>query len=180
MSLKYFTLDWYHAVDDNFDRDRSAYQRYARHLDEMQGVLPADVLALAHLPGVDDALVVKVRHDRARRVLSLTLRAGDAVIGYYDLIFTYEGAEITPEDEQMLALVARTTRDSRRHESDLAFHELDVTEDGRIEHSLLLHPGRAFTIRCDTLVWVRLPRRSRDFPRRFDRFPGGPVTTSSV
>lgn len=175
--MRYFTLDWYQAIDDNFDRDRSAHQHYARHLEEMRVVLSADVLALARLPGVDDALIVKVRHDRARRVLSLTLRAGYIGIGYYDLILTYQGAEITSEDEQMLALVARTTLHAWRHESDLAFHELDMTEDGRIEHSLLFHPGRAFTIRCQTLVWVRLPRRDRNFPRRFDRFPGGPVTT---
>lgn len=174
--MKYFTLDWYQSVDDDFDRDVLAYQQYRRHLEEMQGVLAADVLALAHLPGVDDALVVKVRFDRTRRVLSLTLRAGDNVIGYYDLILTYRGADITPEDEQMLALVARTTRDSRRHKSDLAFHELDRAEDGRIEHSILFHPGRAFTIRCDALVWVRLPRPGRSFPRSFDRFVGGPVT----
>ena len=174
--MKYFTLDWYQAVDDNFDRDQAAYQQYTRHLEEMQGVLPADVLALARLKGVEDALVVKVRHDRARRVLSLALRAGYIGIGYYDLILTYQGAEITPEDEQMLALVARTTLHAWRHESDLVRHELDVTEDGRIEHSLLFHYGRAFTIRCERLVWVRLPRRDRNFPRRFDRFSGGPVT----
>ncbi len=174
--MKYFTLDWYHAVDENFDRQQAIYQQYLRHLEEMQGALPTDVLALARLKGVEDALVVKVRHDRTRRVLSLTLRAGDNVIGYYDLILSYRSADITPEDEQMLALVARTTRDSRRHKSDLAFHELDKAEDGRIEHSILFHPGRAFTIRCDALVWVRLPRPGRSFPRSFDRFVGGPVT----
>lgn len=174
--MEYFTLDWYHTVDDNFDRQEAIYQQYLRHLDEMQGVLPTDVLALARLKGVEDALVVKVRHDRTRRVLSLTLRAGYIGIGYYDLVLTYQGAEITPEDEQTLALVARTTRGAWRHESDLVFHELDRTDDGRIEHSILFHYGRAFTIRCDALDWVRLPRPGRSFPRSFDRFVGGPVT----
>ena len=174
--MKYFTLDWYHTVEDNFDRQEAIYQQYLRHLDEMQGVLPTDVLALARPKGVEDALVVKVRHDRTRRVLSLTLRAGYIGIGYYDLVLTYQGAEITPEDEQTLALVARTTRGAWRHESDLAFHELNRTDDGRIEHSILFHYGRAFTIRCDALDWVRLPRPGRSFPRSFDRFVGGPVT----
>ena len=174
--MEYFTLDWYHTVDDNFDRQEAIYQQYLRHLDEMQGVLPTDVLALARLKGVEDALVVKVRHDRTRRVLSLTLRAGYIGIGYYDLVLTYQGAEIAPEDEQTLALVARTTRGAWRHESDLVFHELDRTDDGRIEHSMLFHYGRAFIIRCDALVWVRLPRPGRSFPRPFDRFVGGPVT----
>ena len=84
--MKYFTLDWCHAADDKFDLQRSAYQQYSRRLDEMQGLLPADGLALARLPGVDDGLVVKVRYNRARQVLSLTLRAGEAVMAYYDLV----------------------------------------------------------------------------------------------
>ncbi len=175
--MKYFTLDSYHAEDDNnFSKQRLVDQKYLRHLDEMQGVLPTDMLALARLKGVEDALVVKVRHNRTRRILSLTLRAGYIGTGYYDLVLTYQGTEITPEDEQTLALVARTTKDSSWHESDLVRHELDRAEDGRIEHGLLFHPGRAFTIRCDGLVWVRLPRRGRSFPRSFDRFVGGPVT----
>lgn len=174
--MKYFTLASYHAEDDDFSKQQRVDQKYLRHLDEMEGVLPADVLALARLKGVEDALVVKVRHDRVRRVLSLTLRAGYNQIGYYDLVLTYQGAEITPEDEQTLALVARTTRGAWRHESDLVRHELGKAEDGRIEHGLLFHPGRAFTIRCDALVWVRLPRPGRSFPRSFDRFVGGPVT----
>ncbi len=174
--MKYFTLDWYHTIDENFEKQKAIYQQYLRHLDERQDVLPTDVLALACLKGVEDALVVKVRHDRVRRVLSLTLRAGYIGIGYCDLVLTYRGAEIAPEDEQTLALVARTTRGAWRHESDLVFHELDRTNDGRIEHSLLFHPGRVFTIRCDALAWVRLPRPGRNFPRSFDRFVGGPVT----
>ena len=51
----------------------------------MQSFFPADLLALARLPGVDDGLVVFVRHDLARQVLSLTLRAGDRQMGYCDL-----------------------------------------------------------------------------------------------
>jgi len=143
----------------------------------MQGILPPDVLALARLPGVDDALVVKVRHDRSRRVLALTLRAGDSVIGYYDLVLKYEGADISQEDEQTLAQIAHTTKDERRHQSDVAFHELDQTEDGRVVHRLLFHPGLGFAICCDALHWVRLPRPNRRLPRMFNRFPDGPVTS---
>ena len=96
--MKYFTLDWYHTIDENFEKQKAIYQQYLRHLDERQDVLPTDVLALACLKGVEDALVVKVRHDRVRRVLSLTLRAGYIGIGYCDLVLTYRGAEIAPED----------------------------------------------------------------------------------
>jgi len=182
LTMRYFTLDWYHSLhryeDDAPIPDRTVWPRYRLHLEEMQSFLPADLLALARLPGVDDGLVVFVRHDLARRVLSLTLRAGDRQMGYYDLVLHYEGADISPNHELTLARVARTTVNDRRHESDVAFHELDMAADGRIEHRILFHPGLWFSIRCAALRWVRLPRPNRRLSKRFDRFPGGPVITT--
>ena len=180
--MKYFILNWYHKchnyADDAPTPDRTVWPRYRQHLEAMQGILPADVLALARLPGVDDALIVKVRHDRARRVLAMTLRAGDGVMGYYDLVLRYRGADILPADEQTLAQLARTTKDESYHASDLAFHELDQDEEGNLVHRLLFHPGLWFAVRCESLSWVRLPQRNRRLPRLSSRFPGGPVTGS--
>src|SRR5687768_9470955 len=111
------------------------------------------------LPGVDDGLVVEVQHQRPQKTLRMVLRCGDLQMGYYDLILTYEGASLTPRDEQTLARVARTTRDHRRHECDLAYHEVDVvdmvetSDGGGIEHRFLFHPGVWFAIRCDALHW---------------------------
>lgn len=181
--MKYFTLDWYHRIheynDDDQEYERTAFERYKRHLDEMQTVLPAEVLELARLRGVDDGLVVEVQHDRNQCVLTLTLRCGDAPAGYYDLILRYAGATISLQDEQTLALVARTTKSERYHESDVAFHELCRAEDGHIEHRFLFHPGREFTIRCQELHWEKISRPNRMLPRILDRFPGGPSEEGS-
>ena len=181
--MEYFTLDWYHRVHQYNDGDeeygRTAFERYKRHLEEMQNVFPAEVLELARLSGVDDGLVVEVQHDRSEHVLTLTLRCGDNQMGYYDLIVRYEGATISPQDEQVLARVARTTKSDRYHESDLAFHELDRAEDGHIKHRFLFHPGREFTIRCQELHWEKVNRQSRMLPRALDRFPGGPLEAGS-
>ncbi len=174
--MKYFTFDWYRTRSDWRSKPvlpgpiEAPWTRYARYLEAMEGKLTPDLLTLARLPGVDDALIVLVRHDRIRCLLALTLRAGDAQMGYYDLALHYEGADISPEHERMLALIARTTQSDRRHMADMVWHELDVTDDGRIEHRLLFHGWRWFAIRCDKLHWVRLPQRDRKLPHRVDRF----------
>lgn len=178
--MKYFTLDWYHKchnyADDAPTPDRTVWPRYRQHLEAMQGIVPADVLTLARLPGVDDALVVKVRHDRTRRVLAMTLRAGDSQIGYYDLVLRYKGANISPADEETLAQITRTTKTDEWHQSDVVFHELDQDETGHIVHRWLFHPGVWFEVRCESLDWFRLPKRNRRLPRLSNRFPDGPVT----
>lgn len=154
-------------------------QNLADHHERMRGVLPPHVLALAELRGVDDGLIVEARHDRVGRVLSLTLRCGDNQMGYYDLTLTYEDADIAPPDEGLLAHIARNTIDQYHHESDVVRQELDVTEDGRIEHRLEFHVYREddvwFAIRCRQLQWEKVPRPDRDLPLLPDRFPDGPV-----
>lgn len=74
---------------------------------------------------------------------------------------------------------ACTTKDDSRHECDLYFHEIDNTEEGRIEHRLLFHYGVWFAIRCRALHWEWIDRPNRDLPRVKDRFPGGPSTVPS-
>jgi hypothetical protein len=175
--MKFFTLDWYHTPIDEADavHFRRAYDSYAAHLELMRGVLPDSVLALARLSGMDDGLVVSVRHERAVRRLRLTLRCGDLQVGYYDLILDYEEASLSPPDEWTLARVARSTRSDARYDYDLAYHEIDRSEDGQIEHRLLFHPGIWLAIRCVRMRWEKVPRSDRRLPRSRDRFPGGPT-----
>ena len=133
--MKFQSPSW----DDSPAAWAAFHQAYSRHLEQMRGVLPDHVLELTQLQGVDDGLIVEVRHDQAERVLHLTLRCGPNQMGYYDLILTYEDAEITPEDERLLARLARSTRDRSDHDADLHRHEVDATADGRIEHRLEFH-----------------------------------------
>ena len=166
--------------DDSREVWAAFRQACERHLEEMRGVLPDHVLELAHLQGVDDGLIVEVHHDQAERVLRITLRCGDLQMGYYDLILTYGDAQITPEDEFLLARLARSTIDQSDHDADLYRHEVDVTAEGGIEHRLEFHVYRQhdvwIAIRCRMLSWEAVSRPNRDLPVMPDRFPDGPVT----
>jgi hypothetical protein len=105
-------------------------------------------------------------------------------MGYYNLVLTYEEAELTPEHDELLAMIARSTKTQRSFEYDLAYQEVDATEDEHIEHRLIFY-GRAcpdsaaarwpwFSIRCRELKWYREPKRTRRLPPIIDRYPGGP------
>ena len=176
--MKYFTIDCYNAWYPGMDGRplHEACAHYLSHLHEMEGVLPAHVLELARLNGTDDGLVVRVQHDHTERVLTLVLRCGDNLMGYYNLVLTYEEASLSAADEWTLAQVARTTKSDCIHVSDLWLHELDCTKNGEIEHRLLFHPGVWFAIRCRALRWERFNRPDRQLPRLKDRFPGGPLS----
>lgn len=172
---------WYEHYDNK--AIRTVHDRYTRHLQEMVGVLPDRVLALAELDGVGDGLIVSVQHDRDHQILVLTMRCGDLTKGYYDLELTYEGATLLSEHERILAYIARhqTLDLDGRYETagELAYHEVDRADNGKIEHRLLFHPGRWFSIQCDALFWRQIPRPNRDLPPLRDRYPDGPPDTQT-
>lgn len=174
--MRFFTLDAYNVWYDDCDSAslEAASARYERHLRSLKPIVPSDVLELALLPDVDDALVARVNHARERGVLTLVLRCCGSWMGCWDLVLTYEGAAISPADERTLAGIAHTTKSHRRHESDLFRHEVELV-NGQIEHRLLFHPWVWFAIRCRALRWERIPRPDRRLPRLRDRFPGGPA-----
>ncbi len=172
--MKFFLPRACDVFDEDIELFREAYYRYKRHLSSLRGVLTDRVLKLDELPGTDDALIAKVEHDREKRVLRVTLRGGDLQMGYYNLVLTYEGAELLPEHDAALATIARSAHSHRRHGCDLAWHELDVAEDGMIEHRLLFHASEWyhpttdgwlwFAVQCRALRWRREPRRTRELP----------------
>lgn len=167
------------SSDDGVEVWKAFQQACARHLDEMRGVLPDHVLELATLQGVDDGLIVEVRHDKIERVLHLTLRCGDLQMGYYDLILTYKDADISPKHEKLLAKFARTTIDPGHYDAEICRFEVDLTEDGRIEHRIEFYvegPDDWIAIRCRSLYWEKVSRPNRELPVLLDRFPGGPIS----
>ncbi len=184
--MKFFTIEdrWfdsgeeYMAWETAHDDEKSAkiaYEQYQQHLANLHGILPDHVLALDRLQGIEDGLLVAVKHDRDQKKIALILRCGDLPMGYYDLILRYEGADISPEHERALARIARTTINAGYHESDLASTEIDKTEDGRIAHRFAFHPGCWFEIRCSELTWRTVPQPNRNLPDIKDRFPGYPT-----
>ena len=169
---------------DEIEPFRKVNEEYRRHLTCLRGILPEKVLELAEPSGMENALVVRVAHDRTHRSLRFVLRCGDLQMGYYNLVLTYKDAWLMPEHDVVLAIIARTTKTQRIFECDLAYQELDATEDGHIEHSLIFY-GRTcpesastrwpwFSIRCRDLNWHREPTRTRRLPPSENRYLGDP------
>lgn len=171
--MRFLTLDAYHARDTPGVINAAALA-YDRHLVTLRGVLPDHLLALAALPGVDDGLIVEVHHDRNTQALQLVLRCGGQPMGYYDLVLRYENIQLSPQTRWNLTRIARTTRNDSRHEHDIAYHEVDRTDSGGVEHRLLFHPGVVVNLPCDHLRWHQVGRPDRRLPWLPDRFPEGP------
>lgn len=181
--MRFFSKEVCDAFDDA-EAFSKVYGEYRQYLEGLRGVLPERVIELAEPSGMEDALVVQVNHDRERRVLRLVLRCGHLQMGYYNLVLTYEDAELLPEHDVALATIAHSTKTQRFHGCDLAYHELDAVEGGKIEHSMIFHasswhhPSAGgwmwFSVRCSALTWRREPKKSRRLPPIPDRYPDGP------
>lgn len=176
--MKYFTRELYDGLyrtrtvtDQNLTQARHEYEQ---HLKSPVGQMPDDVLELARLPGTDDGLVVEVRLEVQAQHLSLTLRCGNLQLGYYDLFLPYEQAEITPRDLQELAGIVRATKTCWEYTNDLYIDEIDLSDDGRIEHQLCFHTRYGdpiyITVRCGILYWQQISRPDRTLPELQDRF----------
>ena len=161
--------------DDGAEAWADFLRAYSQHLEGLRDALPAHVLELARLPGMDDGLIVETVHDRAERVLRLTLLCGDLQMGYYDLKLIYEDAEITPEHAQRLARLAHDT--PSEHGPEVSRHEVDVTKNGQIEHRIEFHdkePNSWFAIRCSALTWETVSCPDRKILTLCARFSGRP------
>ena len=183
--MKFFTFEaydeWY-GVGIATGLDNS-FRQYQVHLNSMRGVLPQSILELAVLGGVDDGLVVRVKHDLKRNLLKFVIRCGHLQMGYYDLELTYIGVCLAPEDKQTLQKICV---DNRLQYCDLAFHELDIGSNGGVEHRFLFHYldwsiseqrlGRlSFAIGCKELHWKALPRKSRRILKIENRYHATPA-----
>ena len=180
--MKFFTLENYRAAyDDDDPEDWKTFKRACdaslAYLQELRVRYPSNVWEIAEPFFVDDALVAKVRFDRKMQRMEIVLRCGNLLTAYFDLVFRYEGVEISHESEFALATVARATKTCRLFWGHHCYvHELDLLADGRFVHHFLFHPGLCITILSSSLSWERIPRPDRKLPRSKDRFPGGPPT----
>ena len=183
--LKFFPPEVYESFSDHASY-KKVHDEYLAYLEGLSGILPQRVLDLAKVSGTHDGLVVRVDHDRDENVVKLVLRCGHIQMGYYNLVLTYKGATILPDDDATLAKIARATLTRRMFRNDLCMHELDRTAEGEIEHRFMFHniwpppesPAQyvCFTIRCRELTWRCEPKRTRRLPPLKDRYPGGPGT----
>ena len=136
--MKYLTREWY---DGGHDDD--AYFAYRQYLTSISEGLSAPVLALA-LSDLHDARFRNVDHDRETRVLTLRLRIGFRRLGYADLHLRYEGVDLAAIDGDPAELLADP-------QTEVIYHEVDLRDDGRFEHRLLLWPRGELAIGFDRL-----------------------------
>ena len=136
--MKYLTRNWY---DSGHDDD--VYFAYRRYLTGISEKLNAPVLALA-LSDLHDARFLDVEHDAGLRVLAMRLRIGFKRIGYADLYLRYQGVDLAALDGDPAAYLADSA-------TEAIYHEVDVRNDGRFEHRLLLAPRGELTIAFDGL-----------------------------
>jgi hypothetical protein len=136
--MKYLTREWYEGGHDD-----DVYFAYRRYLTGISERLPAQVLALA-LSDLHDARFLDVEHDPQARTLTLRLRIGFRRIGYADLHLRYSGVVLDAVDGEPAALLADP-------QTEVIYHEVDVSDDDRFEHRLLLSPHGQLTIGFDVV-----------------------------
>jgi hypothetical protein len=179
--LKYFTLEWYHEREPDldapheevvayFERAKDYYNRSAQALHDSLGQARPDLLPISSPYYVDDALLVSAELDSAAATLDLVLRCGNFPAGYFDLSLHYEGAEMTPEHEQVLAEISEGPQGDRIYSFDADVHEIEVIDDGRVEHRFMFHPGVWFGVRAEQVTWQRVERPDRSLPVVEPRF----------
>ncbi|HYI15867.1 MAG TPA: hypothetical protein VEX37_10785 [Thermomicrobiales bacterium] len=137
--MKYLTRDWYNAGHDD-----DVYFAYRRYLTGISERLTAPVLALA-LSDLHDARFLDISHDPQAGLLAVRLRIGFRRLGYADLHLAYDGVELFANDGDPTALLADPA-------SEVIYHEVDVRDDGRFEHRLLLSPRGELTITFNDLA----------------------------
>ncbi len=137
--MRYLTRDWYDAGHDD-----DTYFAYRRFLTSVSDRLSAPVIALA-LSDLHDARFLDVTHDAHARTLAVRLRIGFKRIGYSDLHVRYDAVELSALDGEPSALLADPA-------TEVIYHEVDVAENGRFEHRMLLSPRGELTVRFENLA----------------------------
>ncbi|MGI8924105.1 MAG: hypothetical protein ACR2HJ_08735 [Fimbriimonadales bacterium] len=175
-ALRFYTRALYDQLDDD-DADpeallTQAHDAYKQRLSEIAGTL-GDLISISHPFHVDNALIARLRHDREAGVLHLTLRCGNLIEGYRDLILAYHDVELDHADENILNDIAATTVGGQIFDHDVYCHELDVAEDARIEHRILFNCGpEEVAIRCRRLVHTKQDQPDRTLPALAERTGG--------
>jgi len=156
-------------------KHRDACTAYERRIQSIASKLDPEVLAITDPFYVDDAIVSQLMIDRINQRLDLTLRCGNIPNGYFDLKLTYKGAEMEASHEQTLREVAMETTGGTCFANECYCHELDVLDDGRLEHRFQFHEADWFPIRCGSLRVERVEQSSREIPPLSERVRVLPV-----
>jgi hypothetical protein len=146
--MRWYTRAWQRG--DESDNRPDASDTYNAYLTSIAYRLSPDVLAFAqsaarHL-AVDDAKLDRFEVDPKSRRISLRLLNGDLQTGYGKLTLAFLAADLVePTFDRVKAILA----DPR---TEFVVHEVELTNDGRLEVRFLLWPEGEIVIRCSALT----------------------------
>lgn len=150
--MKWFSHDWHQGrlSEAQFDEVRRAYAAHERWL-------------LARVPDAVAELMGVSLHDGQVRSFGMAdgtftwrILVGDLQRGYEWLTIDYSDAEVVGGIEEVAAL------DLTGHEAELLDDELDILDDGRFEHRVLVWPEGEVWIRFRDLALAREPAGPSD------------------
>lgn len=165
--MKFFTQDWASGVlsDEDTEQVRSSYWQ---HVDSIVPKLTAPIIELAKQINIHDGLIRYVIVDRQAEKLTLALRCGDLQTGYYDLDLSYSSVEFNLDDIVTLSSV------SRYRKTELLYDEVDINEQKKFIHRILVYPKNEISI-----VFTGLEITKEDRPDRHFSYEGDPFCTAA-
>lgn len=133
--MRFFTKQWLSG-----ELSDAAYnavlESYRLHLSSL--LLPSDVLAISELDN-HDALIFEAEYQPQLEFLTLWLRCGDQLRGYFDLNIKYSGAILDDASLLVLRQAMQLPRD------EVLYDEVDRAGD-RFEHRYILASHREIAV----------------------------------
>jgi len=153
--MKWFTRSWSRGELDDEESHRRLSD-YQRHLKSIAADLDNGAEQLASSVNLHDAQV-KVCDLEEGGSLRLRLLAGDLQQGYEWLTLIYEGADLLGANSDELRTWRLTDRGA-----ELLYDEIDLSEDARYEHRILVWPQGEFGVRFRSVRVDREPAAPSD------------------
>lgn len=150
--MKFFTLDWWLAVQSLEDHD--PVPDFRKHLDTIRDRLPPGLLQLQESISLHDSHLREIAWDADSNLLTIRLTGSNEQGGARSFQLTYKQVQ-----------AYRSTADPEiglggpHGYGDLGYDEADITDDGLFEHRLLFSSGIEIQIhfRDFELTWSDLP-----------------------
>src|SRR5262245_53317860 len=150
--LRFFSKKWHRGdLDDREPEDRPA--AYLAHIHALTTSLPTDALRLVENVSLHDRLIRRFEREGAN--LTLTVRAGDQQIGYFDASLRYFTAGLSSEDATFLAHA------SARRDVEILYDEFDSLGEAAWIHRFLFCPYHEIAVEFEAFKLGVVPVAGR-------------------
>ena len=172
--MKYFDEKYLSLVNEDlpeFEAMHTVSKAYEDYIESLRSKFGDQFVEFAQAYYVDDGLLVRAVMDREQGLFLLTLRCGNLVIGYFDLLLEYHGFVLSNDSFKRLERIARMNI-PYRWTFDIWLQEFELLEEGRIAHRIAFHDYDynyqllELTIQCAELKLFRKEMPDRKMPNR--------------